>query len=138
MDASHNRDIESCVEDGQLLAMVVRSGFAPPKTTFVTPDSCQQQLGFIVYAAGTTIPRHSHLPIERRILGTNEVVFVRQGRCTAEIYGRERTVISRFELAQGDVIVLNGGAHGFLVHEDTVLMEIKQGPFMPSPEKERF
>lgn len=129
---------EQCVEDGKVLALVVRSAFAPPKTTFVTPDDFQQQLGFIVYGAGTTIPRHSHLPIERQIVGTNEVIFVRQGRCTAEIYGRERTVIQRFDLSQGDVIVLNGGAHGFVVHEDTVLMEVKQGPFMPSPEKERF
>lgn len=130
--------VEQCVEDGQLLALVVHSAYAPRKTTFVTPDDCQQQLGFIVYGAGTTIPRHSHLPIERRIVGTNEVLFVRQGRCTAEIYGRARTVVRRFELAQGDVIVLNGGAHGFVVHEDTVLMEIKQGPFTSSPEKERF
>lgn len=138
MEPATDGIVEQCVEDGRLLALVVRNAYSPTKTAFVTPDDCQQQLGFIVYGAGTTIPRHSHLPIERRIVGTNEVVFVRKGRCTAEIYGRERTVIRRFELVQGDVIVLNGGAHGFVVHDDTVLMEIKQGPFMPAPEKERF
>jgi hypothetical protein len=129
---------ESCSENGRLLALVVRASFQPGKTTFVTPDSCNQQLGFIVYAAGTSIPRHAHLPLERTIHGTNEVVIVRRGRCTAEIYGERREVVARFELRAGDIILLNGGAHGFQVHEDTVLVEVKQGPYTIQIEKERF
>lgn len=130
--------IEQCVNDGRLLAMVVRAGFSPPATRFVTPDNCNQQVGFIVYGANTQIPRHSHLPIERTIQGTTEVVLVRSGSCTAEIYDTERKLIAEFHLNVGDLILLNGGAHGFRVHEDTVLLEVKQGPFMTAPEKERF
>jgi len=133
-----NQLIEQCVHEGRLLAMVVRAGFAPPATKFVTPDDCNQQIGFIVYGRGTEIPRHSHLPIERTIQGTTEVVLVRRGSCTAEIFNQARTRIAEFHLNVGDLILLNGGAHGFKVHEDTVLLEVKQGPFMTAPEKERF
>jgi hypothetical protein len=130
--------IEVCEKDGQLLALVVRRSFRAGSTQFVTPDSCTQQLGFIVYPAGTAIPRHSHLPLARSIVGTSEVLFVREGRCTAEIYDAQRSLVAEIELGAGDVIALNGGAHGFRVHENTVLMEVKQGPFTGLQEKERF
>jgi hypothetical protein len=131
--------VEQCVHEGRLLALVVRRGFSPASTRFVTPDDTNQQVGFIVYGRGTEIPRHSHLPLERHIKGTTEVVLVRAGSCTAEIYDSSRTaVVAEFRLETGDLILLNGGAHGFKVHEDTVLLEVKQGPFMTAPEKERF
>jgi len=130
--------IEVCEKDGQLLAVVVRRSFRATSTRFITPDSCNQQLGFVVYPAGSEIPRHAHLPLARSIVGTSEVLLVREGRCTAQIYDALRNLISEVELAACDVIVLNGGAHGFRVHENTTLMEVKQGPFTGLPEKERF
>jgi hypothetical protein len=138
MEQDIEQVVQTCSCDGKLLALIVRKGFAPERTTFVTPDNCNQQLGFVVYAAGTQIPRHSHLPLQRVITGTNEVLVVRRGSCTAEIFDESRRLIAEFLLGPGDVILLNGGAHGFRVHEDTVLMEIKQGPFTREPEKERF
>jgi len=130
--------VETCSSDGKLLALIVHQAFEAKQTTFVTPDECNQQLGFIVYAAGTQIPRHNHLPLQRSIVGTSEVLVVRRGSCTAEIFDDSRRLLAEFLLGPGDVILLNGGAHGFRVHEDTVLMEIKQGPFTGKPEKERF
>ncbi len=132
------QEIESCVIDGQLLALVIRADYSVSKTTFITPNECTQQVGFICYAANTVIPRHAHLPLSRTILGTTEVVTVRRGRCTAEIYGPDKRPVAEYELREGDVILLNGGAHGFRVHEDTVLLEVKQGPYTDKPEKERF
>jgi mannose-6-phosphate isomerase-like protein (cupin superfamily) len=127
------------IVDGDLeLAYVVRATFAPTKTVFVTPDSFKQQLGFIVYAAGSEIPRHYHLPIQRKLSGTSEVIIVRSGRCIADIYSVSNVLVKSVDLQQGDVIVIAAGGHGFRVMEDTVLMEVKQGPFTGQAEKERF
>jgi hypothetical protein len=41
-------------------------------------------------------------------------------------------------LAEGDVMVLVAGGHEFRMREDTVLLEIKQGPYPGVAEKERF
>src|SRR5262245_35057317 len=77
-----------------LLAMVVRANSRPGKTVFLTPDDLKQQLGFIVYPRGSQIPRHSHVPIERRIVGTTEVLLVWEGCCTAQIYDDARELVS--------------------------------------------
>jgi|SRR6266853_490707 len=138
MELNFENTVETCICDGRLAALVVRSGFRPKQTTFLTPNECNQQLGFIVYGAGTQIPRHSHLPLQRTITGTTEVVIVRQGSCTAEIFDDSRRLVGEFRLGPGDVILLNGGAHGFRVHEGTVLMEVKQGPYSNKLDKERF
>jgi hypothetical protein len=123
---------------GALLALVVRAAYEPTKTTFVTSDELLLQLGFIVYPAGSSIPRHRHLPIERHLKTTSEVLQVRRGRCTAEIYDLGSNLVATVELNAGDVIVLAAGGHGFRVHEDTVLCEVKQGPYVTGVEKERF
>jgi hypothetical protein len=41
-------------------------------------------------------------------------------------------------MSQGDVITLIGGGHGFRMKEDTVLLEIKQGPYGGEQDKARF
>lgn len=38
----------------------------------------------------------------------------------------------------GDVLVLVDGGHGFRMTEDTVLVEIKQGPYLGLDDKARF
>ncbi len=41
-------------------------------------------------------------------------------------------------MSTGDILVLVSGGHGFRMLEDTVLMEVKQGPYTGLKEKERF
>ena len=48
------------------------------------------------------------------------------------------TLIATRELATGDVMLMVGGGHGFRMLEDTVLLEVKQGPYTGVAEKERF
>jgi hypothetical protein len=120
------------------LAILVRSGFAPEQTTFVTPPEHAQQLGFIVYRKGDSIPRHVHLPVTRTITQTPEVITVRSGSCEVALYDGQRQFVASRRLAAGDVIILLSGGHGFHMLEDTVLVEVKQGPYAGVMEKERF
>lgn len=120
------------------LAYVIRSGFAPAKTQFMTPNEFNQQVGFIVYPAGGVIPRHVHRRFERKVYSTSEVLVIRSGRCEMEIYDNDKQLVATRELSQGDVVILISGGHGFRVLEDTVFLEIKQGPYTGLEEKERF
>jgi hypothetical protein len=130
--------IETIHDDGVVLAYVIRHGPVPTATAYLTPDDCNLQVGHVVYPAGSEIPRHVHLPIERRIVGTNEVLVVQQGRCEVDVYADDRRVVTSLELQVGDIMVAVNGGHGFRVLEDTVLLEIKQGPYPGGAEKERF
>jgi hypothetical protein len=78
------------------------------------------------------------LPITRQVQGTNEVVMVRSGDCEVDIYDDRRVFVASRRLVKGDVILLLGGGHGFRMNEDTVLFEVKQGPYADGRDKERF
>jgi len=120
------------------LAYIIRADMAPDKTTFITPPEFKQQVGFVVYPAGGEVKRHLHLPLERHLIGTSEVLFIRQGYCLMDIYNDDRELVATRELRTGDVMLMVGGGHGFRMLEDTIFLEIKQGPFLPMTEKEHF
>ncbi|HEV7666695.1 MAG TPA: hypothetical protein VGQ62_24390 [Chloroflexota bacterium] len=130
--------IETIQDDGVVLAYVIRGGTAPTKTTFLTPDDCNLQVGHVVYPAGGEIARHIHLPIERHLVGSNEVLVMQQGRCSVDVYTADQRLVATRELQVGDIVIAVNGGHGFHVLEDTVLLEIKQGPYPGGAEKERF
>ncbi len=110
----------------------------PATTTFVTPAEFKQQVGFVVYPAGGEIHRHCHRNLERHLVGTSEVLVVRRGRCEMDIYNDRRELVATRELRRGDLMLMVGGGHGFRMLEDTVLLEVKQGPYTGEDEKERF
>jgi cupin fold WbuC family metalloprotein len=124
--------------DGKAYCHVVRHQTAPDTTTFFTPDDANQQVGYVVHQAGATVRRHYHLPVERHIVGTSEVLLVREGRCRMDVYDDDQELIESLELGPGDVMVMVGGGHGFEMLEDTVLIEIKQGPYFGVQEKTYF
>jgi len=124
--------------NGTPLAYIVHAEIDPLETTFVTPGDFKQQVGFIVYAAGSEIPRHVHRPVQRRLNETSEVLIVRRGCCEVDIYNNDRELIAVRKLRAGDILILVAGGHGFRVLEDTVLLEVKQGPYTGLEERERF
>jgi hypothetical protein len=131
-------DVETISQGGEPLCVLIRAGSLPATTTFLTPPEFNLQVGFVVHPAGHTIPRHVHLPVKRHIVGTSEVLIVREGRCDLDVYDRDRTLVATRELKTGDIMVMVGGGHGFRMREDTVLLEVKQGPYPGVAEKERF
>ena len=130
--------VEHITWDGKPMAYIIRAEINPEKTTFVTPPEANLQVGFVVYPTGGEIARHVHLPLERHIVGTPEVLVIKKGRCEIDLYNDDREWVATRELWEGDVILMVGGGHGFRMTEDTVFLEIKQGPYTGLDEKERF
>ncbi len=120
------------------LVYIIRAGFLPDETTFLTPPEYKQQVGYIVYSAGGEIQRHVHHSLERHIVGTSEVIVVEKGHCLLDVYNEARELVATRELYPGDLTLMISGGHGFRMMEDTVLLEIKQGPYTGVDEKERF
>lgn len=92
----------------------------------------------MVYPRGGEVPRHLHRQLQRQLVGTSEVLVVRRGRCLADIYDEDRRLVATRELQTGDVLLLVAGGHGLRMLEDTVFLEVKQGPYTGLDEKERF
>jgi len=130
--------IERICWNEQQLCYIIRAELLPAKTTFLTPPEFKQQVGFVVYPKDAEIGRHVHRQIERRLTGTSEVLVLRKGRCLIDIYNDDHALVATRELQAGDVMLMVGGGHGFRMLEDTVFLEVKQGPYTGLDEKERF
>jgi hypothetical protein len=55
-----------------------------------------------------------------------------------DIYDDEQTLVKTSELLEGDIMLMIGGGHGFRMLEDTVFVEVKQGPYRGVDEKIQF
>jgi cupin fold WbuC family metalloprotein len=131
-------NIERIEHEGDLVALIVRHRWQPEQTGFVTDNDANLQLGFVVYRSGGEIQPHIHHPLERSTIGTAEVLIVRHGRCEVDFFSDDKRLLSTRELTEGDVMLLLRGGHGFRIKEDTVFLEVKQGPYQGVEEKERF
>jgi quercetin dioxygenase-like cupin family protein len=131
-------DVEAISAGDRVLAYVIRAAYGPAETTFPTPPELSLQVGLVVYPAGGEVPRHRHRPIERHLVGTSEVIVVREGRCALDVFDDDGELVATRELTAGDVMLMVGGGHGFRMLEPTVLLEVKQGPYTGLDEKERF
>lgn len=120
---------EKIVHDGLLLAIIVRAGTVPTKTTFYSPEDAPLQMGNVVHRAGATIRPHIHQESSRVVEVTQEVLFVERGRVRVTLYSPDGRAAHQSELHAGDKILLAHGGHGFEILEDTVFFEVKQGPY---------
>src|SRR5665647_399858 len=98
--------IEIIARDGVELCYIVRSDYEPVETTFVTHPDFKQQVGFIKYEAGGRIPRHVHVPLERHLVGTSEVVLVRRGSCRLDVYTEDRELVATRDVGPGDLVLM--------------------------------
>jgi hypothetical protein len=130
--------IEWIKHNEQVLGLIIPSGYTPSTSEFITPDSYKQQVGFIVYPKDGAIVPHVHHEMERNLHGTSEVLLLRRGHCWVDFYLNDKSFFCSRELKTGDVLLLVDGGHGFRMVEDTVFLEIKQGPYVGVQEKERF
>jgi len=116
---------------GQAYAIVLRaSASSDDKYNFLTGPDGPLQLGVNFYATGDNIQAHYHLP---RHIATNQVqefILISSGRTKLTLYDEDdQTPFYSCELAQGDMVLLLTGGHGFEVLEPTKIVEVKQGPY---------
>jgi hypothetical protein len=116
-----------------LLAIVVRGRsngvIDPPGIQFITERDNPLQLGVINYSAGQIVQAHVHLPNKRTVELTQEVLFVRKGTITVNIFTGHGDSAGYVTLSRGDVILLVAGGHSVIAYDSAEVIEIKQGPY---------
>lgn len=123
---------------GNSLALVVSSSFSSQGVTFLTPDSFGQQIAVMNRPKGEIIKSHTHLPVSRDLVGTQEVLLIKTGKIRVDLYDDSKEYVTSIILNSGDLILLCGGGHGFEMIENSSFVEVKQGPFTPGGDKELF
>lgn len=130
--------LEQLLHDGKLLAMILRTNFKKEGIEFFTPPEFSQQLAYMNRPKDYLIQPHVHNPVARSVDYTKEVLFIKSGKVRIDFFTDEQVYVESRILEQGDVILLAYGGHGFVMLEDTEMIEVKQGPYAGEEDKTRF
>ena len=118
-----------------MIAIVVRKDYQPDDSKFITPSDSTQDVGFLKYKKDHAVKPHTHPAHKRVIFGTPETVLVKTGKIKYSFYNSEGKFITSEVLTEGDVVVLISGGHGQKFLEETVVLVVKQGPYLGEKDK---
>lgn len=120
------------------LAIIIRNNHNSEGVEFITPSEYSQQLAYMKHVKGKKIDAHVHNKVDRKLINTQEVLFIKKGVLRVDFYGDDQVYRFSDLLYAGDVILLASGGHGFQVIEDVEMIEVKQGPYSGEQDKTRF
>jgi hypothetical protein len=125
-------NITEIIEGDIVLARHIPSEIAwKDGLNFYSNDDDFVQVGTWKYASGKKLLAHTHNECSRTVLWTQEVLYVRKGSLRAFIYNTKEELVSTILVAEGDLIILLRGGHGYDIVEDgTQVLEIKNGPYL--------
>jgi hypothetical protein len=130
--------IETIRDNSITFAIIIRSAYRSEGIEFFTPSDFSQQLGYMNRSKGYSIPPHRHNLIERKVILTQEVLYIKSGKIRVDFYDDSQHYLLSRILLRGDVILLASGGHGFEMLEDSEMIEVKQGPYCGEEDKVRF
>jgi hypothetical protein len=130
--------IEKFEHNNEVYALIIKRDFSCEGINFITPNSYNQQIGYMKREMGYQIQPHIHINTKRTIYGTSEVLFIKRGRVKVNFFDLQKNYLSSRILETGDFILLMNGGHGFEILEEAEIIEIKQGPYVEDNDKLKF
>ena len=121
--------IEEIKDAGKLLALIIRDGDYEEGLQFPTGDDLMFQIGLHNQKKGSTSAPHRHHPIPKlENIQFSEVFYLKKGKVKVTLYNDAKEKVQEVVIHQGDLVYLLGG-HALEFLEDTMMFEIKQGPY---------
>ena len=120
-------------KDGKILARYISANEAwgNENLSFFSEDEEYIQAGSWNYSKGKKLLAHSHNEVERSVLFTQEVLFVKSGSLKAFIYDDDSNLVEEFTAYKDDILIMLSGGHGYeVLEDDTKVLEIKNGPYL--------
>jgi mannose-6-phosphate isomerase-like protein (cupin superfamily) len=130
--------IENIMHDAKLLSVIIRKNFETKGIEFFTPDDFSQQLAYMNREKDYVIAPHVHNLVKRDVHFTQEVLVIKSGRVRVDYYDEKKNYLESKVLSEGDIVLLASGGHGFVMLEDSEIIEVKQGPYAGEMDKVRF
>jgi len=122
----------------KLIAIVIKNSYQAEGVDFITANELSQQVAYMHHPAGKSILPHVHNVVQRNVIMTQEVLFIKKGKLRVDFYDDYKDYLESIILTAGDVILLASGGHGFEVLEEIEMIEVKQGPYAGEQDKTRF
>ena len=74
----------------------------------------------------------------RKLSTTTEVIFILKGSMRVDFYNLKKKYLFSEIVKKNSLIILINGGHGFKVSNNIEMIEVKQGPYVESKDKEKF
>lgn len=131
--------IEKIEDNGEVLALIVRSTYNESGLTFLTERSNSFQVGFHNVEKGKRYRAHISRPFKKlEDFNPSKIYYVKKGKAGADIYNKDAQKVHYVTLEAGDLILFISGGHGLDVLENAEIIEIKQGPYRGNEEDKTF
>jgi len=121
---------------GNLVAIIIRADDKSKGVEFYTPSHFSQQVGLLNHKKGAVVRPHVHKIIKRKVEITQEVLFIKKGKIMLDLYDEAKKHIATRHLKKGDTVILASAGHGIKVVEESLILEVKQGPYAGADDKE--
>ena len=129
---------ENIVHNDEVVATVIYAEEIEPGVYFYGENSNSLQVGKQLRKKGETIKPHRHLPVKiQREETLQEALYIERGKVKVIFYDAQWKEFDTRVLNRGDMILLIRGGHGFEMLEETVMVEIKEGPYNPASTQRR-
>jgi hypothetical protein len=130
--------IENITSNDIVIAVIIYKNYQTEGIKFISPMDYSLQLGYMKRPTGYKVTPHSHNPVQRHTIGTQEVLFIKSGVIRVDFFSFDQEYLESRELSAGDIILLAGAGHGIEVLEEATIVEIKNGPYIEGFDKGRF
>jgi len=124
--------IEKIAHEGKTYALIIYADTRVEKMNFYTPEPYPLQLS--VQKRSDKVKPHFHKKVKRETVGTQEIIFIKKGKMRIDFFDDNKKKIDERILKTGDLIVLDEGAHGMEMLEETEFIEVKNGPYISAEE----
>ncbi len=115
---------------------VVKPNSSSEGLNFITSDDKSMQVGVWNYKKGKELEPHYHNNFERSADITSESVYVSKGKILVKVYTKDKDLILEETLDSGEMIIQFYGIHEYIMLEDSIVIETKNGPYFGT-EKDR-
>ena len=128
--------IKEITFENQLYAFVCSLNDVNKGLAFLSDDSDFIQLGTWNYEKNFSTVPHYHLEHDKPSNLTQEVVLVHKGSVKCRLFTKEGNYVDEVDINEGELIVQIYGVHEYIMNEDSIVLEIKNGPYY-GPEIDR-
>ena len=122
--------------ENQLYAFVCSLNDVSKGLEFLSDDTDFIQLGTWNYEKNFSTVPHYHLEHDKPSNLTQEVVLVHKGSVKCRLFTKEVNYVDEVDINEGELIVQIYGVHEYIMNEDSIVLEIKNGPYY-GPEVDR-
>lgn len=131
--------IQKIFHKKKLFALIINKNFRKLKgVNFLTSPEDTQQIGFMKHKKNHIVLPHLHKKRLTKINFTTEVILLLKGILRVDFYDKKRKYLFSKKINAGQIIMLVSGGHGFKVIKDVEMIEVKQGPYNPKKDKQKF